>query len=112
MIKIHEYFLMFIFLCTISLIYAQYMNPIPRFAHTSSLIGSKLYFIGGAVGNISDLSSDFFYLNLSIPFSTDTLPFVSVNNNGLTPNAFCTIATISDTIYLIGGYMIDQSSLV
>src|SRR2546430_2001817 len=111
MIKIHKYLQIFTIL-TIS-IYAEYYFPKPRIAHTSTLIDSKFYFIGGTeVGDKSALLTDFFYLDLKSSFSTNsgTLLFVSVNN--FLPNAFCTIATINNTIYLIGGYINDQSSLV
>jgi N-acetylneuraminic acid mutarotase len=114
MIKFHKYLLLFMLLYTASLIYAQY-SPKPRFAHTSILVDSKLYFIGG-FDSMGKSQSDFFYLDLSIPFSTEdmnTLKYMQLNNNGLTPNARCTITTINNMIYLFGCFMInDNSSLV
>src|SRR5438046_1378546 len=111
MIKIHKYLLIFILFFKISLICAQ-LDPTPRFAHASVLIGTKLYFIGGFDGN-GTTQSDFFCLDLSESFSLSEskIPFKPLNN-GLTRNAWSLMASTNNSIYLFGGLMIDHSSLV
>lgn len=114
MIKFHNYFLIFMLLYKVSLIYTMY-NPQSSFRHASILIGSKWYIIGG-FNRLGKSQSDFFYLDLSIPFSTknmDTLQYKQLNDKGLTPNAWCKTATTNNMIYLFGCLMIsDNKSLV
>src|SRR5687768_3689712 len=107
MIKFHNYLLIFILLCKASLTYTMY-NPKSRFRHASILISSKWYFIGGFNHKGKSLS-DFFYLDLSIPFSTknlDTLQYKQLNDNGLAPNAWCNAVTTNNMIYLFGCLMV------
>ncbi|EXX52886.1 uncharacterized protein OCT59_007179 [Rhizophagus irregularis] len=90
-------------------------NPPSRFRHASILIGSKWYITGGFNYKGKSLS-DFFYLDLSNPFSTknlDTLQYKQLNDNGLTPNAWCNTVTTNNMIYLFGCLMVsDKTSLV
>ncbi|RIA94782.1 hypothetical protein C1645_873238 [Glomus cerebriforme] len=112
MIRFHIYFLIFNTLLFTASIYAQYSST-ARYAHASILIDSKLYFIGG-FDSSGKMKSDFFYLDLSIQFSSnDVLKFIQINNNDLTPNAWCNAATTNNIIYLLGCFMInDNSSLI
>ncbi|CAB4477977.1 galactose oxidase [Rhizophagus irregularis] len=114
MIKFHNYLLIFILLYKASLTYTVY-NPPSRFRHASILIGSKWYIIGGFNYKGKSLS-DFFYLDLSNPFSTknlDTLQYKQLNDNGLAPNAWCNTVTTNNMIYLFGCLMVsDKTSLV
>src|SRR2546421_13032483 len=56
----------------------QYYVPPAREYHTSALVGDRLFFIGGSAPNT--IYSDFFFLNLSVPFNVNAPSF---NNLGL-----------------------------
>src|ERR1043165_10147550 len=64
----------------------QYV-PMGRSMHTATLVGTKIYFFGGAIGRINidkDLKTlnDFFYLDISRSFdkTKEALPFVDLTD--------------------------------
>ncbi|RIA87925.1 hypothetical protein C1645_877727 [Glomus cerebriforme] len=99
---------------TIVNINCQYV-PMGRSLHTATLIGTKIFFFGGATGTINGVlqpSGDFFYLDLSNSFdkTTGTLPFVDLSDKALeVPTHFGAAATAfgepKDSIFLFGGDM-------
>ncbi|RIA87927.1 hypothetical protein C1645_739756 [Glomus cerebriforme] len=92
----------------------QYV-PTGRSLHTATLIGTKIFFFGGATGIINGVlqpSRDFFYLDLSNSFdkTTGALPFVDLSDKALeVPTHFGAATTAfgepKDSIFLFGGDM-------
>ncbi|CAI2173728.1 16440_t:CDS:1 [Funneliformis geosporum] len=51
-------------------------KPLKRYAHTATLIDNKLYILGGRVtetNNNEHIGTQFFYLDVSIPFNTKNI---------------------------------------
>src|SRR4051794_23116647 len=94
----------------------QYV-PVGRSMHTSALVGTKLYFLGGTTSRINidanlKVLNDFFYLDISKSFdkTKGTLPFVDLSATALEiPPHFGAASTVfgepKDTIFLFGGDM-------
>src|ERR1051326_7348309 len=87
-------------------------TPAGRLAHSSVLVGNKLYFFGGITDTTT--SNEVFYLDVSRPFNIQVPPW-----NDLTPSAGIPFksswaaASLSDinnekTIYLFGGINRDR----
>ena len=102
----HNYVLFYLFFIIYLFLEVESSTSAGRLAHTSVLVGNKLYFFGG----ITDTSSnEVFYLDVSQPFNIQVPPW-----NDLTPSAGIPFksswaaASLSDinnekTIYLFGG---------
>ena len=76
----------FIYLCLIFVLSHIFIGvdsfiPIKRLAHSSVLVGNKIYFFGGSQGH-SGCSNEVFYLDVSQSFDVATPPW-----NDLTPSA-------------------------
>lgn len=71
-------------------------TPGPLYAHTATLVGKRLYFIGGSQ------EKEFFYLDLSKSFDTRNANWLTVNSN-LTRNNFATSVVFGESIIFIGG---------
>src|ERR1043166_7494588 len=84
-----------------------------RYQHTASYANNKVYFIGGAT-DVLKYTNDFFYLDVSKPFTLDSdLPVVGLNND-LIPKHVLAATTICssnrDTIFLFGGEFEDAKA--
>ncbi|CAI2163846.1 4819_t:CDS:2 [Funneliformis geosporum] len=92
--------------------------PVGRYAHSSVLVGDKLYFFGGMNNDLKCLN-EVFYLDVSRPFKTAVPPWVDLTQNAEIPFKSCW-ATVSlnakeQIIYLFGGFMdnsTDQDAFV
>jgi hypothetical protein len=116
-------FLYIYFLQIIFNINCQQYAPVGRIQHTATLVGTKIFFLGGKVGKINGDKStnDFFYLDISKSFekSKDALPFVNLTDNALVISPHYGAATsvfgkLKDSIFFFGGDMgilNDQSRL-
>ncbi|RIA87923.1 hypothetical protein C1645_827084 [Glomus cerebriforme] len=86
-----------------------------RSLHTATLIGTKIFFLGGALGSINRVlqpSNDFFYLDISKSFdkTNGNLPFIDLNYKALEipphyGSAATAFGTPKDSIFLFGGDM-------
>ncbi len=100
-------------------------TPNPRMAHSSVVVGNKLYFFGGIVvlplpqGSLVNvyISEEVFYLDLSQPFDIENPPFVDLTSVAPIPirSTWGTVALDSmnnndPNIYLFGGAMLDINS--
>lgn len=72
----------------------QYV-PKERVFHTATLIGTRIYYLGGQ-NNESLLTNDFFYLDISKSFNKtkDSLPFVNVTLSGSVPRHYGAATTV------------------
>jgi hypothetical protein len=102
-----KYFILYItFFQIIVNINCQQYVPKGRYFHTATLVGMRIYYLGGR--NINNLSTnDFFYLDISKSFNKteNSLPFVNVILNGTTPRHYGGATTVFDknSIFLFGG---------
>src|SRR6266498_454787 len=84
-------------------------TPQPRYEHGTALIGNKLYVLGGNVADTSKFSpsNDFFYLDVSVPFSTSNITYVDLSDIGGTPKFSRAAVSVGgankDIIFLFGG---------
>ncbi|CAG8477789.1 16811_t:CDS:2 [Acaulospora colombiana] len=90
---------------------AEPFAPEPRSQHSSVLVDSKLYVLGGKLSDQS-ISSELFYLDLSKSFTTSNVPWKNLPS---IPVQSCSAAAAvggSDnlTIYLFGGIMRDPTT--
>ncbi|CAG8435909.1 6892_t:CDS:2 [Diversispora eburnea] len=89
-----------------SLIVAISFNPQSRYFHNSVHIKDKLFFLGGSNDN-SPCLSDFFYLDLTLPFHKDIPPWYNLDFRKIpfcVSGAFSSFGGFDDsTIFLIGG---------
>jgi N-acetylneuraminic acid mutarotase len=88
----------------------QYV-PVGRYFHTATLVGTKIYFLGGQTATES-LTNDFFYLDISKSFdkTKEALPFVDLTDKALEipphQRAVTTVfGELKDLIFLFGGNM-------
>ena len=80
-----------------------------RTAHSSVLVGNKLYFFGGQDDEIRSLN-DVFYLDMSQPFNLTFTPWTDLTTTAGIPfkSSWASVAINKDdnpTVYLIGGIM-------
>ncbi|CAI2180388.1 20082_t:CDS:2 [Funneliformis geosporum] len=68
----------YLVLC-LAIVSVRSFTPEARYAHSSSLVGNKLYFFGG-LGDGSGISTQAFYLDLSTSFSLSNLSWVDVTS--------------------------------
>jgi len=94
--------------------------PASRYGHTATLVGKKIYFIGGssaAPWNTYPLRKDFFYLDVSRSFNTtdpSLIPWTDLSSIPGTPASESPSVTLgglnNDLIILFGGAMDGNSS--
>jgi hypothetical protein len=102
-----------IFFHTIVNINCQQYVPRARSMHTATLIGTKIYFFGGAEDlKVTKFLNDFFYLDISKSFDKEKkeLPFVDLTDKALEiPPHFGAATTVfgalKDSIFFFGGEM-------
>jgi len=87
--------------------------PVGRLAHSSVLVGNKLYFFGG-IKNDGVCLNEVFYLDVSKSFNLAVPSWVDLTQNAGIPFKSCW-ATVSlndkeQTIYLFGGTMDDLTT--
>ncbi|CAI2179923.1 12940_t:CDS:2 [Funneliformis geosporum] len=97
----------FIFMLSYLIFRVVSFTPEGRLAHSSVLVGNKLYFLGGRVSK--SCTNQVFYLDLSQSFDLTTPPWISLTQNAGIPFKSCWgTALLNDkeqTIYLFGGLM-------
>ncbi|CAG8488736.1 1922_t:CDS:2 [Cetraspora pellucida] len=82
--------------------------PIPRHLHSATLIGNKLYILGGDIGSTEPSaflpSNDFFYLDVSVAFNTTNIPWTNLSGVIVTPkHSRAAVSTRDKIIFLFGG---------
>ena len=93
------------------------MKPIRRYDHTATLIDSKLYILGGLIAN-EDAQKNFFYLDVSVEFSTQNLLWQDLSGINIVPPHCCAVSVKgganNSTLFLYGGepYPSETESLV
>src|SRR5436305_12675915 len=99
-----------IFFHTVVNINCQKYVPMERSMHTETLIGEKIYFLGGSKSNEDGvLLNDFFYLDISKSFNKkEALSFVDLSDKALIipPHfgaATSVFGALKDSIFLFGG---------
>jgi hypothetical protein len=101
----YNYIFLYLFFYHYLFLKIESFTPAGRLAHSSVLVGKKIYFFGGVLDD-SFGSNEVFYLDVSQPFNIDIPPW-----NDLTPKAgipfksyWGTVSSINnETIYLFGG---------
>ncbi|RIB15718.1 hypothetical protein C2G38_1561594 [Gigaspora rosea] len=86
-------------------------TPIPRNSHCATLIGNKLYILGGDTNNTSFVftptKDSFFYLDVSATFNMTNIPWADLSNIVGTPiqsrAAVSAGGPNKDIIFLVGG---------
>ncbi|CAG8465601.1 14745_t:CDS:2 [Funneliformis caledonium] len=77
-----------------------------RALHTSNYLNDKIYFLGGETDRASH-TNDFFYLDVSAPFTLDSLPIVDLTRNVQIAKHKRATSSVcgpnKDTIFLFGG---------
>jgi N-acetylneuraminic acid mutarotase len=78
------YFVLWILLLLLVEINCQ-MKPHQRSFHTATLIDGKLYILGGIPANKEPVGKDFFYLDVSVGFSTQNLLWQGLSDINIVP---------------------------
>jgi N-acetylneuraminic acid mutarotase len=84
-------------------------TPAGRHAHSSVLVGNKLYFLGGLSDAVNDYTNEVFYLDVSKPFNTQAPPWNDLTQSARIPFksswATASLSNVNNeqTIYLFGG---------
>ncbi|RIB14724.1 hypothetical protein C2G38_1633450 [Gigaspora rosea] len=102
-------FYIFTFLLSFTFTFAAFI-PNGRYLHSSVLIDNKLYFSGGLLSNSSsNITNEFFYLDVSKPFTTTdnvSMPWIDLTYTG-GPQKYSATACIggknNDMIFIFGG---------
>ncbi|RIA86769.1 hypothetical protein C1645_740603 [Glomus cerebriforme] len=80
-------------------------KPLQRSFHTATLINDKLYIMGGK--SIDSNLNEFFYLDTSVTFNIQNLPWVDLSNTITFPSSYGTASVKgganNDTLFLFGG---------
>ena len=62
-------------------------EPKSRGTHTATLIDNKLYILGGSINDLDEeAGKEFFSLDVSVPFSTQNIPWVDLTSINLIPS--------------------------
>ena len=69
-----SFYLFFIFILGYLFLEIESLTPGGRCAHSSVLVGNKIYFFGGQ-RNINSYSNEAFYLDVSQPFNIASPPY-------------------------------------
>lgn len=87
----------------ITIVSSQQYVPMGRRYHTATLVGTKIYFLGGNLQNY-EFTNEFFYLEISKSFdkTKGSLPFVDLSNK------FSGIPALSGAVASIGGKLRDS----
>ncbi|CAI2185698.1 17716_t:CDS:2 [Funneliformis geosporum] len=108
-----RYNILLIFLLQLITLVNSY-KLIGRSLHTANYINDKIYFLGGETDTAS-YTNDFFYLDVSAPFTLNSLPIVDLTRNVQIAKLQRASSTVcgpnKDTIFLFGGWIdIDESA--
>ncbi|RIB23248.1 hypothetical protein C2G38_2139843 [Gigaspora rosea] len=102
-------FYIFTFLVNFTFTFAAFI-PNGRSYHSSVLIDNKLYFSGGSLNySSSSITNEFFYLDVSKPFTTtdkDSMPWIDLTYTGGPLKAgatTCIGGKNNDMIFILGG---------
>ncbi len=102
----------YVFILVIYIIEVRSFRPAARLAHSSALVGTKLYFFGGYATFYT--SDEVFYLDLSESFNVTAPPWINFSNSSVMPirNTWGATVLVNNTddanVYLIGGIMRDK----
>ena len=106
------FFIFWILFQSFAEIYCQ-MVPIARYHHTATLINNKLYILGGLSNGKSALALDeivgkeFFYLDVSVPFNTQSLSWQDLSSVNNVPSHYGAASVNgganNNTLFLYGG---------
>jgi hypothetical protein len=101
--KIKIQIIFYIIFFEIIIINCKQYVPMGRSYHTATLVGTKIYFLGGNLSN-NKLSNEFFYLEISKSFdkTKGSLPFVDLSDK------FSGIPSHSKAVTSIGGKLRDS----
>jgi N-acetylneuraminic acid mutarotase len=106
-ILFHIYLILILFQ---SVIQVASFDPLKRGTHTATLIDDKLYVLGGySVGHLNDeaVGQNFFYLDVSKPFSIKEIEWVDLTTINLIPPHKRAAAAVggenNNTLFLYGG---------
>src|SRR6266498_3261622 len=110
--KYKTFNLCFIFILSYLFFRVEPFTPEERMAHSSILVGDKLYFFGGF--STGSCSNEIFYLDVSKSFYSSTPTWIDLTQDAGIPFKSCW-ETISlndkeQTIYLFGGIMKDLTT--
>ncbi|GBC04406.1 hypothetical protein RclHR1_05670008 [Rhizophagus clarus] len=87
-------------------------KPSVYYGHTATFIDNKLYISSGSNINQKQVK-EFFYLDVSVPFNTQELPWQDLSNiNMVPPNQYATSVKggpNNDTLFFYGGFTTDQT---
>src|SRR3954452_20636051 len=74
-------FLIYFFRIIFNINCQQYV-PTGRYLHTATLVGTKIYFLGGVISIEPQFTNEFFYLDISKSFdkTKGALPFVNLSD--------------------------------
>ncbi|CAG8515801.1 3642_t:CDS:2 [Funneliformis mosseae] len=104
-LQMFRYHLLLIFFFQLITLVNSY-NLIGRALHTSNYLKDKIYFLGGETDRASH-TNDFFYLDVSAPFTLDSLPIVDLTRNVQIAKHKRATSSVcgpnKDTIFLFGG---------
>ncbi|CAG8783475.1 4973_t:CDS:1, partial [Gigaspora margarita] len=95
----------------LSYVLVKAYTPIPRYSHRATLIGNKLYILGGDTYNtgiaFTPTKDGFFYLDVSAAFNTTNIPWADLHNIVGTPIQSAAAVSAGgpnkDIIFLVGG---------
>ncbi|KAF0449843.1 kelch repeat protein [Gigaspora margarita] len=99
-------FSIFIFLQLMIIVNSYSYIPLNRDEHVASYIDNKIFFLGGET-DTQDLTNAFFFLDVSIPFNTSSLPMYDLSRitqipyNRRASSVVC--ETVKDVIFVWGG---------
>ena len=111
-------FLVYFFQIIVNINGQKYV-PKGRYLHTATLVGTKIYFLGGGLdaGGIF-YTNDFFYLDISESFdkTKGALPFVNISDKSSEiPKHYAATTTVfgelKDSIFFFGGNMTNYNGL-
>jgi len=107
--KYKTFNLCFILILSYSFFRVESFIPVERLAHSSALVGDKLYFFGGF--STGSCSNEVFYLDVSKSFNFAIPPWVDLTQNaGILFKSCWGTVSLNDkeqTVYLFGGIMGD-----
>jgi hypothetical protein len=108
------YFILWILLQVIAEVNCQMtpFKPSVYFRHTATFIDNKLYILGGRDLNEKQVK-EFFYLDTSVPFNTQELPWQDLSNINMVP-LHSSASSIrgganNDTLFLYGAFTTEQT---
>jgi hypothetical protein len=109
------YFILWILLQVLVKVNCQMtpFKPNVFYRHTATLIDNKLYILDGRDYLNDNQVKEFFYLDVSVPFNTQELPWQDLSNINMVPlhsgAASVKGGANNDTLVLYGGFTTDQT---